>query len=331
MSRPIFALFLVVAVAFAKEEFDRPTPKLLSLAGVFAPIPTPFKRDGSLDVEALTVNFNIWNKQPLKGHTVLGSVGEFPFMSEEDKLTLVREVKRQMPKDRLLIVGTGGIEGTMEQIKFAEKVAKVGADAILALTPFYYKNRMTGKALETHFNTLADASPIPVVIYNMPEFTGLDMDIETIVNLAKHQNIIGLKTGLGANEGTARLSEIVRKTMKEGFQVLAGSANFFLPALEVGCVGSMAALTTVLPKEMCEIYRLFTSEDMLEAGALQARLIQPNAMVTRVYGVAGMKLAMDKAGFRGGPVRLPLLPLTNTEEIELTNTFVRNGFAMTIV
>jgi len=325
MSRAIFALFLGVAVAFSKD-VDRPTPKLLSLAGVFAPIPTPFKPDGSLDLDALTTNFAIWNKHPLRGHTVLGTVGEFPFMSWEDKLTLVKEVKRQIPKDRLLIVNTGGIEGTMEQINFAEEVAKIGADAILAPTPFYYKNRMTGKALENHFNTLAAASPIPVIIYNEPEFTGVDMEVETIVNLSRHQNIIGLKTAGKADEGAARLSEIVRKTMKEGFQVVAKSANFFLPALEVGCVGSMAALTTVLPKEMCELYRLFTTGDLVEAGALQARLIQPNAMVTRVYGVAGLKLAMDKAGFRGGPVRLPLLPLTTFEETELTTIFQRNGF-----
>jgi len=193
-------------------------------------------------------------------------------------------------------------------------MAKVGADAVLVLPPCYFKSSMTAAAMQQHFVAVADASPVPVVLYNMPANTGLDIPLELCVSLAGHPNIIGLKDSGG---DITRISSIISKTQGKGFEVLAGSAGFLYPALCCGAAGGVCALANLAGAECCELLELFAAGRHAEACTLNHTLIRANAAVTRKMGVPALKLAMEWRGYYGGPTRAPLLALTEVQVEEL--------------
>jgi 4-hydroxy-2-oxoglutarate aldolase len=219
-----------------------------------------------------------------------------------------------------MIAGTG-CESTRETIALTRQAAQVGADAALVLTPHYYGSKMTPDCLVRHYQAVADASPIPILLYNVPGFTHVDVDAATIARAAHHPNVAGIKDSGG---NLAKLADVVRLTGPD-FQVLAGSAGFFLAGLAVGAVGGVLALANVAPQECIGIYRLFKAGQWDEAAELQRRMVPVNAAVTARFGVAGLKAAMDMLGYYGGPVRSPLLDLTGAERQALHGVLVDGG------
>jgi len=285
---------------------------LKSIGGVFPPIPTPFDASGSIDLAALSGNLRWWNAHEFAGIVILGSNGEAVHLSEAEKLELVRRVRDETQSDRLVMAGAG-LHGTDSTIDLTKRVADAGADVALILPPSYYRGLMDGATLAEHFEAVADASPIPLILYNMPANTGIDMQADLIGELAKHDNIAGLKDSSG---NVARLAEL-RGRVDPGFALLAGSAGFLLPALAVGADGGVLALSNIAPSVCLEIYRLAKAGAWAEARALQNRVVRANRAVTRGWGVPALKAAMEMIGLVGGLPRPPLRPFPDELKDEL--------------
>ncbi len=292
----------------------------ISLRGVFPPIPTPFDAEGEVHPQALVENLERWNQYDLGGYVVLGSNGEAPYVTNEEKVRVWEMARRAIPAGKLLIAGTG-CESTRQTIALTRRAAEAGADAALAVTPHYYTGGMTADLLIRHYQAVAEASPIPILIYNVPGFTGVNTDAATLARAAEHPNIVGVKDTSG---NITQIADTVRLA-HPGFQVLAGSANFFFAGLAVGAVGGILALANVAPVQALEIYRLFREKQWDEAAELQRRMLPVNAAVTTRFGIAGLKAALDMLGYYGGPVRSPLLDLTTAGRQALRDILIEGG------
>ena len=284
----------------------------VSLEGCFPPIPTPFDRHGRVDHDHLAANLEKWQETPLRGFAVLGSNGESVLLKTEEKEETWRTAGKAIGSDRLFIAGTG-CESTTETMVLTEKAADAGAHAAMIVTPHYYKPKMDHVALCAHYTFVADRSPIPIILYNVPGFTGVDLEARTIIELAAHPNIIGLKESSG---NVVKMGQVVHHAA-DHFQVLAGSGSFLLPALSVGAVGGVMALAAVAPHALHEIVEDFHAGALNKAREIQLRLISANAAVTTGFGIAGLKEALDLKGMYGGPVRPPLRPLDRIQRDEL--------------
>jgi 4-hydroxy-2-oxoglutarate aldolase len=273
------------------------------LTGVFPPIPTPFDADGSVSPSGLKTNFGFLNRYDLRGYVVLGSNGEFVFLDSAEKIGTIGIVRDLLPSEKLLIAGTG-CESTGSTVRLTREAAEAGADAALVINPHYYKSRMDRASLIRHYTTVADESPIPIILYNMPASTGSDLDAPTVVQLAGHANIIGMKDSSG---NLNKMAEILRAVPGD-FQMLAGSAGFFLPALSLGAVGVVAALANVAPDLCIQLQDAFRRGERDRAADLQRQIVGLNNLVTREGGVPALKAAMDLLGLAGGAPRPPLLP-----------------------
>jgi 4-hydroxy-2-oxoglutarate aldolase len=287
---------------------DPAPPQTLSLSGIFPPIPTPFDRHGDVDYQALRVNLSLWNQYDLAGYAVLGSNGETVHLTLEEKVRILEKAREAIPVGTLLMAGTG-CESTRATISLTRQAADVGADVALLITPHFYDGKMTPSALVHHFHAVADASPIPTVLYNVPKFTHVDMAATTIALAGAHPNVIGIKDSGG---NITKIADTVRLA-DPGFQVLAGSAGFLFAALAVGAVGGVLALANVGPRQCINIWRLFQAGQWDEAAELQRRMVPVNTAITARYGIAGLKAALDMLGYTGGPVRAPLLDLAEAE------------------
>lgn len=284
----------------------------LSLKGCFPPIPTPFDAKGRVDHGRLAENLEKWQKTPLRGFVVLGSNGEAVLLKEREKLAIWKTAAEAIRKDRLFIAGTG-CEATLETIELTEKAAAAGAQAAMIVTPHYYKAAMDHGTLVAHYTAIADKSPVPIILYNVPVFTGIDLSAETITELSAHPNIIGLKESSG---NIVKISQVVSRADKS-FQVLAGSGSFLAPSLAMGAVGGVMALAAVAPFELQEMIEAYDKGKMDLLRDIQHRLIAPNQAVTSRFGIAGLKAALDFLGMYGGPVRRPLPALTEEKFAEL--------------
>jgi len=272
----------------------------MKLSGVMPPITTPFQ-DGKLVLDKLKNNFHKWNETGLSGYLVLGSNGEAVYLNEKEKIKVVEISRESIPTSKIMLVGTG-MESTQETIQFTNQVAKMGADYALVVTPSYFKGSMKPQILYDHFIAVAESSRIGILIYNVPQFTGINLDPEVVAKLSEHPNIIGIKDSSG---NIGQLSEIIHLSQK-GFAVFVGSAPVFFPALCIGAVGGILAVANVVPQECVQIQNLFNKGKMGEARALQSRLTPLAKAVTTKYGIGGLKMAMDLAGYSGGNPRLPL-------------------------
>ena len=278
------------------------------LSGVLPPIPTPFDSQGEVAYAHLAENLERWNAYDLAGYVVLGSNGEVVYLTEQEKLRVLETSRQVIPPDKLLVAGTGS-ESTRATIALTSQAARAGADVALLVTPHYYGGKMTPESLVRHYQAVADAVPIPIVLYNVPKFTHVDLDAQTIARLAQHPNIVGIKDSEG---NVAKLADVVR-LVDPGFQVLAGSAGFILAGLAVGAVGGVVALANIAPQQSIDIFQHFQAGRMEEAAELQRRMVPVNVAVTARFGIAGLKAALDMLGYYGGPVRAPLLDLAASE------------------
>ncbi|GAB1604717.1 4-hydroxy-2-oxoglutarate aldolase, mitochondrial-like [Argonauta hians] len=299
------------------------TKNKVDLGGIFPPITTPFNSDESIAFDKLEKNLSLWKKIPFKGYTLMGSNGEYTYLSLEERLDIVQKVISFTKGDNKIIMVGSGCESTQATIKFTNEVAVAGADIALIVTPSYYRGGMSNIALIHHYKKVADHSSIPILLYSVPSNTNIDLAEDVIIQLADHPNIIGLKDSGG---NIAKLSNIIFATKDKDFQVLAGSASFLYPALMAGCVGGVCALANVLGEDVCNLQSLFAKGLHTSAIELQLRLVAPNQAVTAKYGIAGLKVAMDWLGFYGGLPRSPLQPLTEEQSEKMKQDFITRGF-----
>lgn len=278
---------------------------MIDLSGIFPPLPTSFDKDENLRTEKIRFNIERLSRYKLSGFLLLGSNGELNMLNHKERIEVLHVGREAIEPGRLMLAGTG-CESTRETIVLTREAAKAGADAAVVLNPFYYKEQMTHQALVKHYFEVADAATIPVIVYNMPSNTNLDMGAETIIAISQHQNIIGLKDSGG---NLAKMGQISGQA-KKGFQVLAGSAGFLLPALAMGAVGAILALSNIAPEHCLSIYNAFNLGRHDEAREIQQKVIRLNAAVTRQWGVAALKEAMQLCGLYGGPTRKPLMPVS---------------------
>jgi 4-hydroxy-2-oxoglutarate aldolase len=288
----------------------------LDLAGVYPPVPTFFDAQGDLDlttlrahIQRLTEPGNRW----VSGIVALGSNGEAAHLDDAERDTVIRTIREATPADVPVLAGASA-QSTRGTIALCAAAARSGAAAALILPPSYFRGQMSNQALVRHYHAVADASPIPIVIYNMPTSTGgVDLDANTIVAIGEHARVLGVKDSAG---NITKLAEIASRA-RAGFRALAGSAGFLLPTLVVGGTGAVAALANILPRQCYELIELFQQGKLDEARELQARLVPLNTAVTSGYGVPGLKAALDLSAGYGGAPRAPLLPLGEGERERL--------------
>jgi 4-hydroxy-2-oxoglutarate aldolase len=294
--------------------------KTVLLSGAYSPIPTPFEDTGAVAHDKLAENIGMWSKTPLAGLLVLGSNGEFTYLSYQEKLEVLKTARDAIPKDKLFIAGAG-CDSTRSSVDLTEQAAAIGADAAIIITPGYYPSKMDHQAMMRHYLNVADRSPLPILIYNMPANTGVDLSAETVVELSRHPNIVGIKDSSG---NIVKVGEILRGASSD-FSVLAGSASFLYPALVLGAVGGIMALGNIAPDECHHIFH-YTQEDRhSEAQELQLKMIPANMAVTARFGVPGLKQALDWLGYYGGPPRSPLSPLNEVQQNALRTILIEGG------
>lgn len=285
----------------------------MDIAGIYPPVPTFFAEDESLDLATQREHYTRLRDHGIANVVVLGSNGEAVHVDDDERRTLISLARDTLGSEAQLLVGTGA-QSTRMTIALCHLAADAGGNVALVLPPHHYRSQMTSMALRAHYLAVADASPLPVLIYNMPaNAAGVDLDAETIITLSAHPNIIGLKDSSG---NVAKLAEVVAGA-REGFAVLAGSAGFLLPALVVGAQGAIAALANIAPTECLHLIDLYQSGKLDEARILQARLVPTNTAVTSGYGIAGLKAALQFVAHYGGAPRRPLPPLGESERVRL--------------
>jgi 4-hydroxy-2-oxoglutarate aldolase len=279
----------------------------VDLQGVFPPITTPFQ-NGKVAYDRLGSNVEKLSKTGIRGFVVLGSNGEYVYLSEAEKREVVKAVAEAAPEDMHIIAGTG-CESTMQTIALTNACAKRGAHAALVITPHYYGGRMNDDVIINHFTMVANNSEIPILIYNVPKFTHLNVSADAVHALSRHPNIIGIKD----SSGNVNLLGQYINSAAEDFQVMVGTAGVLFGGLTIGCGGGVLALANVAPQHCVEIHHLVKTGQFDDAKKLQLKLLPVNNAVTLNYGIAGLKAAMDMLGYFGGDPRLPMLPASNEE------------------
>ncbi len=289
------------------------------LNGIMPPITTPFV-NGELAADKLQLNIDKWNKSGLSGYVVMGSNGESVFLTREEKLLLVETTKKYASPDKLIIAGTGS-DSIKETISLSNESAERGADYALILTPSFYKPEMKHNAFIKYFTAVADSVKIPVIIYNVTKFTGVDIEAETVAKLSLHPNIAGIKN---SSENVRQNNEFVSQTHKD-FALLVGTASMLYSGFTAGAVGGILALANIAPVECIRIHELTEKGELKEALDLQNKLIPVNKAVTARYGVPGLKYAMDLTGYYGGEPRSPLSPLNESGKEDLKQILTTAG------
>ncbi|HEY7982825.1 MAG TPA: dihydrodipicolinate synthase family protein [Ktedonobacterales bacterium] len=287
------------------------------LAGIYPPVPTFFGDDEALDLATLRRHVARLAAAGITGFVALGSNGEAVHLDDAERAPVIEAVRAAAGAGAQVLAGVGAL-ATRATIANCHQAAAAGADVALVLPPSHYRSAMTAAALKGHYLAVADASPLPIAIYNMPANTaGIDLDAETIVALSIHPNIIAVKDSGG---NVAKLAQVAAEA-HAGFRVLAGSASFLLPTLLVGGTGAVAALANIAPRACLRLVALWEARALDDARALQARLVPPNAAVTSGYGVPGLKAALQLVAGYGGAPRRPLVPLGDADRGRLRAIF----------
>jgi 4-hydroxy-2-oxoglutarate aldolase len=289
------------------------------LAGIYAALTTPFAGD-DISIDGIKDNVRRLNLTGLAGYLVLGSTGESVSLSDAESLALVDAVLEAAAPGKKVLVGTAR-ESTRGTIEFTNSLPGHGIAAVLVRPPSYYKSKLTREALKAHYLAVAEASRLPVLVYNMPQNTGISLEPRLIVDLAPHPNIMGLKESSGS---IAFLEEVVRQ-VPDRFHYFLGSGHVVYPGLEMGAAGAILAVANAAPEMCAEIFRLYQAGKKDEARELQLDLIPLNKALMETYGIAGLKHAQDLRGYHGGPTRLPLLPVDEPAKREIESLLRKLG------
>lgn len=290
---------------------------MLKLHGIFPPIATPFDHHGDLYKVKVQHNVEKWNRTALAGYVVCGSTGESVYLTTEEKIRLWEWVAEYAAREKLLIAGTG-VESVRETVELTNRAADIGYKAAMVRTPFYYRNQINrDDAQMLYFRAVADAAKIPLMIYNWPQVTGVDISPAAVAALSEHPNIIAIKESSGNLE---KVMQMIRE-VKKGFQVLVGSAPTLAPSLAVGAVGAVLAYANAAPYSVIAIYEAHRTRETEAAMDWQNRIARAARLVTAKYGVPGLKYAMDLNGYYGGNPRLPLVPIGTEAKKEIEQAF----------
>jgi len=277
--------------------------------GIFAALTTPFAPDGAISLPKLGENIGRYNRTGLRGYVVTGSTGESVLLSFGEIDRIWSTAREFAAPGRLLIAGAG-VDSTSETIARARRAAGLGYDAVLIKTPHYFKPLLTPTALEQHYIAVADASPLPVLIYSIPQYTGISITVDWVARLAEHPNIVGMKDSSG---NVQLVSEIIH-LCRPDFNVLTGSSGTLFYALLAGGAGGILALACFLPEAAVELYEAVRAGDTARASRLQFTLLSASRKIAGELGPTGVKYAMDCVGYYGGNPRPPLLPLTEEQK-----------------
>lgn len=276
----------------------------MKLQGIFPPITTPFTSDGELYKAKVQHNIEKLNRTALSGYVVCGSTGESVMLAPGEKLQMFEWVAQYAGSDKLLLAGTG-VESVRETVWLTNRAAEMGYKAAMVRTPHYYKNLLNRTDAQVlYYRCVADQSKIPLMIYNWPQATGLDITPEAVAMLSQHPNVIAIKESSGNLE---KVMQMIRE-VKPGFQVLVGSAPTLWPSFTVGAVGAVLAFANAAPYSTITIWEAYRTREIEAARDWQNRIARAAHLVTTQYGVSGLKYAMDLNGYYGGPPRLPLTP-----------------------
>jgi 4-hydroxy-2-oxoglutarate aldolase len=297
----------------------------MKLNGIFPALTTPFDADGGVAADRLRENITHYNRLPLTGYVAVGSTGESVLLSRAEVEQVFAAVRESAAPGRILIAGVGA-ESTPETISRSKAAANLGFDCVLVKTPSFFKSALTPDALVEHYRRVADASKLPVLLYAIPQFTGVALEADLVARLAEHSNIIGIKESSG---NVQRVGEIIA-AVPAGFQVIVGSADTLYASLTLGAVAGILALADCLPELCIELYRASAEGQTASARELNLRILPASKKLVRQLGIAGVKCAMDFRGYYGGPVRGPLLPLSAAQKREaeaMVNSMVATAAA----
>ena len=284
------------------------------LSGVFAALTTPYAQDGSVSLPDLKHNVHRYNQTDLAGYVALGSTGESVLLTRAEMDGILITVREAAAKGKILLAGAGA-ESTAETIERAKRAAELGYDAAMVKTPYYYKPAYKPEVLVAHYRRVADESPIPVMLYSIPQFTGIALAAAEVAALAEHPNIIGIKDSSGNVQG---VGEIITAT-PSAFHVLVGSAATVYPSLAIGARGAILALACALPEKCVALFELVRQGHHEKARELQSILARASRLIVSELSLAGVKHAMDQRGYRGGIPRLPLQPLKEEQKKRLSD------------
>jgi 4-hydroxy-2-oxoglutarate aldolase len=290
----------------------------MKLHGIFPPIATPFNAQGEIYRNKVQHNVEKWNHTALAGYVVCGSTGESVYLTQEEKFLLFELVAQHAKAGKLLLCGTG-CESVRETVFLTNKAAEMGYVAAMVRTPHYYKSLLTKpEAQLLYYRAVADQVKIPIMIYNWPQATGLDIPADVVVQLSEHPNIIAIKESSGSIE---KVMQMIREC-KTGFQVLVGSAPTLAPSFAVGAVGAVLAYANAAPYSTIAIWEAHRQREFDAAADWQRRIARAAVLVTTKYGIPGLKHAMDLNGYYGGPPRLPLTPIGPAAKAEIEEAFL---------
>lgn len=290
--------------------------------GILAALTTPF-RNGELAPDLFVANLNFYNRTALSGYVVLGSTGEAVFLGEREAETMISAARKNIAAGKKLVAGASR-ESVQETVNLVNRLADSGAEAALVKPPYYYKSKMNREALKAFFLAVADKSKIPIIIYHIPQNTGIPLDSELIIELSRHPKIIGLKDSSG---NLATVGEVV-PAVKTEFCFLTGAGSLLLPSLMMGACGAILAVATVIPEICCLIYDLFLKRKYEEAMEWQLKIIPLNRALTQTLGIPAIKYALDLIGLRGGEPRLPLLPLIEEAKPQVHSLLLSLGLEL---
>jgi 4-hydroxy-2-oxoglutarate aldolase len=289
----------------------------LRLQGIFPPVTTPFDHTGNIYAAKVQHNVEKWNRTALSGYVVMGSTGESVMLTAEEKITMWELVAKHAAAEKLLIAGTG-VESVRETVALTNRAAEMGYKAAMVRTPHYYKNLINrSDAQALYYRAVADQSKIPLIIYNWPQATGVDIPVDAVVAISEHPNVIAIKESSGNLE---KVMSLLRE-VKHGFQVLVGSAPTLWPSLLMGACGAILAYANAAPYSVIAIWEAYRQREDAAGLDWQNRIGRASALVTTKYGVPGLKYAMDLNGYYGGPPRLPLTTPSVEAKREIETAF----------
>ncbi len=293
------------------------------LAGVLGPVVTTFdEKTGELEPHAFRANVEAHLNAGLSGVVVSGSTGEAALLDPAERNALLEWARPLVPDDRWLIAGTGA-ESTRDCIRRCRDAAERGSDAVLVVAPHYYADAMSAEALATHYRRVADHSPVPVLLYNIPKYMHFSLPPGLVLELAKHGNVAGIKD----SSGELQLLSGYMNTQSEGFAVMTGSGSAVYAALEMGARGGILAVALFAARPAVELFNAFHAGNLAAAGREQERLAPLAKGIVAAYGVPGVKAALDRVGLYGGLPRQPLLPLRDRERRRVEELLASAGLA----
>jgi 4-hydroxy-2-oxoglutarate aldolase len=272
-----------------------------NLRGILLPFTTPFDSAESVDLRALRANIEKWNATGVRGYVALGSTGERVHLDESECLAVIEAARESVPPQLSLIVGAGQAS-TRTTINEVRRFAQAGAESVLVITPHFYRKAMTDEALVAHYRAVADASSVPVILYSMPDLTGIALTPQVVARLSEHENIIGIKD---SSSDLVNLAETMR-CVPSDFAVLTGNGPLLYAALSAGARGAILAVGCVAAELSVAVYEAVEAREYERALRLQRRLTPLARAVTTRYGIGGLKAALDIIGYQGGSVRAPL-------------------------